>query len=111
MKKICEFAMMKKDEGLEYLAGVPAAEKRLYWSESPWAAFRVFARYREIPLHSRRSGAECALIRKFNFLCAYAVLLDFVTVSMTTMVTIVEAMAMSRQTISGTKLIRKPVIT
>lgn len=44
MKKICEFAMMRKDEGLEYLAGVPAAEKRLYWSESPWAAFRVFAR-------------------------------------------------------------------
>lgn len=41
MKKICEFAMMmKKEEGLAYLAGVPAAEKRLYWSESPWAAFR-----------------------------------------------------------------------
>lgn len=41
MKKICEFAMMKKKESPVYLAGVPAAEKRLYWSESPWAVFRV----------------------------------------------------------------------
>lgn len=41
MKKIYEFAMtMKKEESLTYLSGVPAAEKRLYWSESPWAAFR-----------------------------------------------------------------------
>lgn len=44
MKKICEFARCKKEEGLAYLAGVPAAEKRLYWSESPWAAFRVLVR-------------------------------------------------------------------
>ena len=44
MKKMCELVMMKKDEGLVYLAGVPAAEKRLYWSESPWAAFRALAR-------------------------------------------------------------------
>ena len=44
MKKICEFATMKKEESLVYLAGVPAAEKRLYWSESPWAAFRAFGK-------------------------------------------------------------------
>ena len=44
MKKICEFANCKKEESLVYLAGVPAAEKRLYWSESPWAAFRALAR-------------------------------------------------------------------
>lgn len=44
MKKIYEFAEVKKEMGLEYLAGVPAAEKRLYWSESPWAAFRTLAR-------------------------------------------------------------------
>lgn len=44
MKKIYEFAAVKKEMGLEYLAGVPAAEKRLYWSESPWAAFRGLAR-------------------------------------------------------------------
>lgn len=43
MKKIYEFAM-KKEEGLVYLAGVPAAETRLYWSESPWAAFRALGR-------------------------------------------------------------------
>lgn len=43
MKKIVELEM-KKEMGLEYLAGVPAAEKRLYWSESPWAAFRGLAR-------------------------------------------------------------------
>ena len=39
MKKIYEF-VMKKEEGLVYLAGVPAAEKRLYWSNSPWTALR-----------------------------------------------------------------------
>lgn len=44
MKKICAFAEVKKEMGLEYLAGVPAAEKRLYWSESPWAAFRAFGK-------------------------------------------------------------------
>ncbi len=44
MKKINEFAAVEKEMGLKYLAGVPAAEKRLYWSESPWAAFRVLVR-------------------------------------------------------------------
>ena len=44
MKMIYEFAALKKEMGLEYLAGVPAAEKRLYWSKSPWAAFRVLVR-------------------------------------------------------------------
>nr|WP_326171386.1 hypothetical protein [uncultured Oscillibacter sp.] len=44
MKMIYEFAALKKKMGLEYLAGVPAAEKRLYWSKSPWAAFRVLVR-------------------------------------------------------------------
>lgn len=44
MKKINVFAEVKKEMGLEYLAGVPAAEKRLYWYESPWAAFRALAR-------------------------------------------------------------------
>ena len=44
MKKINEFAAVKKEMGLKYLAGGPAAEKRLYWSESPWAAFRVLVR-------------------------------------------------------------------
>ncbi len=44
MKNMFEFmsVMNKKDcAGMEYLAGVPAAEKRLYWSDSPWAAFRA----------------------------------------------------------------------
>lgn len=44
MKKIYEFAAVKKEMGLGYLAGVPAAEKRLYWSESPWAAFRTLGK-------------------------------------------------------------------
>ena len=44
MKKIYEFAAVKKEMGLKYLAGVPAAEKRLYWSKSPWSAFRVLVR-------------------------------------------------------------------
>lgn len=44
MKKMFgfEFLMNEKDRaGMEYLAGVPAAEKRLYWSDSPWSAFRA----------------------------------------------------------------------
>lgn len=41
MKKMIVFEMNEKETaGLEYLAGVPASEKRLYWSDSPWAAFR-----------------------------------------------------------------------
>ena len=44
MKKICELVAMEREEGLKYLAGVPAAEKRLYWSRSPWAAFRALVR-------------------------------------------------------------------
>lgn len=43
MKKIYECKATEKEMGLEYLAGVPAAEKRLYWSESPWAAFRALS--------------------------------------------------------------------
>lgn len=36
-----EFPMNGKDcAGMEYLAGVPASEIRLYWSASPWTAFR-----------------------------------------------------------------------
>ncbi len=42
MKKIYECKALEKE--VAYLAGVPAAEKRLYWSESPWAAFRAFIR-------------------------------------------------------------------
>lgn len=44
MKKICELVAMERKEGLKYVGGVPAAEKRLYWSGSPWAAFRALAR-------------------------------------------------------------------
>ncbi len=41
MKKIVAFVMNGKEvAGLEYLAGVPASEKRLYWSNSPWTALR-----------------------------------------------------------------------
>lgn len=57
MKKICEFAMMKKDEGLEYLAGVPAAEKRLYWSESPCGLSRLCpVKRNSAPLQTEWSG-------------------------------------------------------
>ena len=44
MKKIFENKALEKEAGLEYLCGVPAAEKRLYWSESLWAAVRALAR-------------------------------------------------------------------
>ncbi len=41
MKKIFAVEMNEKETaGMEYLSGVPASEKRLYWSESPWSAFR-----------------------------------------------------------------------
>ena len=49
MKNMFEFwsVMNEKDcVGMEYLAGVPAAEKPLYWSDSPWTAFRALIGWR-----------------------------------------------------------------
>ncbi len=42
MKKIYDFKM--NNQALSKFAGVSAAEKRLYWSGSPWNAFRLLTK-------------------------------------------------------------------
>lgn len=42
MKKRNEFEIMYKDTSVfQYVDGVPAAEKKQYWHQSPWDAFRL----------------------------------------------------------------------
>lgn len=42
MKKYIEFKVMHKDMFVfQYVDGVPAAEKKQYWHQSPWEAFRL----------------------------------------------------------------------
>lgn len=45
MKKMIENKMDTRQE-LSRFSGVPAAEKRLYWSGSPWNAFRLLGKKR-----------------------------------------------------------------
>lgn len=41
MKKYMEFEVMPRDTfAFRYMDGVPAAEKKQYWLQSPWGAFR-----------------------------------------------------------------------
>ena len=44
MKKIYDYKMSGKS--LHQFSGVPAAEKCLYWTGSPWNAFRLLAKTR-----------------------------------------------------------------
>ncbi|MCI8572982.1 MAG: hypothetical protein HFF89_00980 [Oscillibacter sp.] len=44
MKKIYDYKMSGKS--LHQFSGVPAAEKHLYWTGSPWNAFRLLAKTR-----------------------------------------------------------------
>ena len=42
MKRYVEFEVMHKDTFVfRYADGVPAAEKKQYWHQSPWEAFRL----------------------------------------------------------------------
>lgn len=42
MKKYIEFEVMHKGMFVfQYADGVPAAEKKQYWNQSPWEAFRL----------------------------------------------------------------------
>lgn len=41
MEKYMEFEVTHKDSFVfQYMDGVPAAEKKQYWLQSPWGAFR-----------------------------------------------------------------------
>ena len=45
MKKYMEFEIRYKDTfAFRYADGVPAAEKKRYWNQSPWEAFRLLLR-------------------------------------------------------------------
>lgn len=45
MKKYMEFEVMRKGMFVfQYVDGVPAAEKKRYWRQSPWTAFRLLLR-------------------------------------------------------------------
>lgn len=45
MKKYMEFEVVYKNTfAFRYADGVPAAEKKQYWNQSPWQAFRLLLR-------------------------------------------------------------------
>ena len=45
MKSYMEFEIMRGDTfAFRYADGVPAAEKKQYWNQSPWEAFRLLLR-------------------------------------------------------------------
>ena len=45
MKKYMEFEVVHKGTfAFRYADGVPAAEKKQYWNQSPWEAFRLLLR-------------------------------------------------------------------
>lgn len=40
-----EFGVVRQDKyALPYVGGVPVAEKRFFWNQSPWDAFRLLLR-------------------------------------------------------------------
>lgn len=42
MKKYNDFVNVRKENSvLRYAGGVPAAEKKRFWAQSPWGAFRL----------------------------------------------------------------------
>lgn len=45
MKNYMEFEVTRRDTLVfQYVDGVPAAEKKQYWDQSPWKAFRLLLR-------------------------------------------------------------------
>ncbi len=45
MKKNIGFEMMGKIScGMQYASGVPAADKKQFWANSPWNVFRLLLR-------------------------------------------------------------------
>ena len=45
MKNYMEFEVTRRDTfAFRYADGVPAAEKKQYWNQSPWEAFRLLLR-------------------------------------------------------------------